>query len=134
MVNDKSLNEFTHVVLDEIHERDSDLDFCLLVAKKLQRTVSGHVKIVLMSATLDDTAFRSYFSQFTAGSLVPCPVLNVEGRTFTVTTYFIDSLNKILNIEPPRPEMAHPKLHDETYNLAAKLITHFDALEIKENR
>ena len=36
LVNDRSLNEFTHIVLDEIHERNSDLDFCLLVVKKLQ--------------------------------------------------------------------------------------------------
>lgn len=45
LIKNKNLNEYTHVILDEVHERDQDIDFAMLVVRKYLRTVSRHVKV-----------------------------------------------------------------------------------------
>ncbi|EPY78549.1 hypothetical protein CB1_001049004 [Camelus ferus] len=44
VVGAKSLMEFTHVFIDEVHERTEEMDFLLLVVRKLLRTNSRFVK------------------------------------------------------------------------------------------
>ncbi|KAM6069357.1 ATP-dependent RNA helicase TDRD9 isoform 5-T5 [Theristicus caerulescens] len=41
----KSLAEFTHIFIDEVHERTEEMDFLLLVIRKLLRTNSQSVKL-----------------------------------------------------------------------------------------
>lgn len=38
IIKAKSLSEFTHIILDEVHERSLEMDFLLLVIKKLLKT------------------------------------------------------------------------------------------------
>ena len=45
MIHRKSLDDYTHIILDEVHERDQHTDFALLVVKKLLHTVSRTVKV-----------------------------------------------------------------------------------------
>ncbi|XP_013363353.1 PREDICTED: putative ATP-dependent RNA helicase TDRD9 isoform X3 [Chinchilla lanigera] len=45
IVSAKSLVEFTHVFIDEVHERTEEMDFLLLVVRKLLRTNSRFVKL-----------------------------------------------------------------------------------------
>ena len=47
----KHLNEWTHVILDEVHEREEDMDLVMLLVKKLLFTNSRGTKLILMSAT-----------------------------------------------------------------------------------
>ena len=52
--NPHLLRTFTHVVLDEIHERDLDLDFLAALLKiLLSRPDLAQTKLLIMSATLD---------------------------------------------------------------------------------
>lgn len=44
-INKKSLNEYTHIILDEVHERDYNMDMLLLVVKKLLFRNSRNVKV-----------------------------------------------------------------------------------------
>ena len=60
MQSDLTLQEFSHVVLDEVHERQVDSDFLMLLLKDLIRT-RPDMRVVLMSATLNSDAFSSYF-------------------------------------------------------------------------
>lgn len=45
LIRNKNLGEYTHVLLDEVHERDQDIDFAMLVVRKFIRSVSKHVKV-----------------------------------------------------------------------------------------
>lgn len=55
------LNEYPFVVLDEVHERDIDTDFILTAIKRIIRQFPK-VRIILMSATIDNELFRYYFA------------------------------------------------------------------------
>lgn len=53
LIKEKSLKQFTHIILDEVHERDQEMDFLLIVIRKLLTTNSRGVKVILMSATIN---------------------------------------------------------------------------------
>lgn len=53
LIHGKTLNpldEFTHVILDEVHERDKDMDFLMII---IYKHLNPRIKIILMSATID---------------------------------------------------------------------------------
>ena len=62
LVNDDDfLQKVTHIVLDEVHERDCDIDFAMVILKHLLK--KSNVKLVLMSATINTELFAHYFSK-----------------------------------------------------------------------
>jgi len=75
------LEGVTHVVCDEIHERDRFADFLLILLREL---LPRHptVRVVLMSATLHVDLFSAYFGG--------CPVVRVPGRTHPVTNLYLE--------------------------------------------
>ena len=52
----------SHVILDEIHERDLHSDFLMIILKDLIR-MRPDVKLILMSATLNAEMFSAYFGK-----------------------------------------------------------------------
>jgi HrpA-like RNA helicase len=53
--------QFTHIVLDEIHERQTDNDLLSLVVKLCMEKYFYHgTKIIVMSATLQGELFSRY--------------------------------------------------------------------------
>ncbi|KAK1258481.1 putative pre-mRNA-splicing factor ATP-dependent RNA helicase [Acorus gramineus] len=90
---DRDLNDITHVIVDEVHERSLLGDFLLVVLKELvkNRLCGGRpkLKVVLMSATVDSSLFSRYFGN--------CPVISAEGRIHPVSTYFLEDVHEILN-------------------------------------
>ncbi|XP_053099073.1 putative ATP-dependent RNA helicase DHX57 [Hemicordylus capensis] len=78
---DMTLQGFTHVVIDEVHERTEESDFLLLVLKDIMLK-RPDLRIILMSATLNAELFSQYFNS--------CPVVNIPGRTFPVDQFFLE--------------------------------------------
>ncbi|GJJ09692.1 hypothetical protein Clacol_003916 [Clathrus columnatus] len=86
----RNLDNVTHIVVDEVHERDVDTDLLLVVLKRFlehRRSRNKPLKILLMSATIDSTLFQEYFRD-ARGQLAP--VIEVPGRSFPVNKYFLD--------------------------------------------
>ena len=61
LISKKEMNELTHVILDEVHEREEDMDLVMLICKKLLLTNSRGTKLILMSATMNHLTFFNYF-------------------------------------------------------------------------
>ncbi|XP_065917877.1 ATP-dependent RNA helicase A protein-like isoform X2 [Dysidea avara] len=71
----------SHVIVDEIHERDINSDFLLVVLRDMLAAYPS-LRVVLMSATIDTTLFSQYFND--------CPVIEVEGKVFPVQEYYLE--------------------------------------------
>ena len=52
----------SHVIVDEVHERDINTDFLLILLKELLVS-APNLKIIVMSATVDATRFCEYFNK-----------------------------------------------------------------------
>lgn len=72
---ENGLRGVSHVIVDEIHERDLNTDFVMVVLRDMVHTFPD-VRIILMSATIDTTLFSKYFND--------CPVIEVPGRAHPV--------------------------------------------------
>ena len=81
-----ALEDASHVVVDEVHERSLDTDFLLVLLRDvLNRRQS--LKVILMSATLDAAIFEDYFGGPSIVGKVEIP-----GRTFPVEDYYLDDV------------------------------------------
>ncbi|CAL1277874.1 unnamed protein product [Larinioides sclopetarius] len=98
------LRGVSHVIVDEIHERDVNSDFIMVVLRDMVRTFP-QLRVILMSATIDTTLFQEYFGG--------CPIIEVSGRTFPVQEYFLEDCIQMLNFVPP-PNTRKRKRDEET--------------------
>lgn len=91
---DAIMDAVSHLIVDEIHDRATEVDFLLVTLKRLirERTLSRRPcpKVVLMSATIDTDLFATYFSH--GQGIANCPSLTVPGRTFPVKEKYLDSI------------------------------------------
>ncbi len=62
LIHEKELPNVTHVVLDEVHERDIDIDFVMILIKHILKK-HHNLKLILMSATISTHLFANYFSK-----------------------------------------------------------------------
>ncbi|KNZ73430.1 putative ATP-dependent RNA helicase DHX36 [Termitomyces sp. J132] len=86
----RNLDDVTHIIVDEVHERDVDTDLLLVVLKRLladRKARNKSLKIILMSATIDPTLFQNYFLDDNGQ---PAKVIEIPGRSFPVTKHFLD--------------------------------------------
>ncbi|KAL1501953.1 hypothetical protein ABEB36_007176 [Hypothenemus hampei] len=80
---DPLLRKFSHIVLDEAHERDVNTDLLMNLLKRALNE-NKNLKLVVMSATINAQAFSDYFNG--------APVFNVPGFTFPIKKYFLEHL------------------------------------------
>ncbi|KFK31258.1 hypothetical protein AALP_AA6G088900 [Arabis alpina] len=81
------VSDITHIIVDEIHERDCYSDFMLAIIRDLLPS-NPHLRLILMSATLDSERFSGYFGG--------CPVVRVPGFTYPVRTLHLEDVLSIL--------------------------------------
>ena len=73
--NDKFLNQYDTIIIDEAHERSLNIDFLLGYLKQLLPK-RPDLKVIITSATIDTERFSKHFNN--------APVIEVSGRTFPV--------------------------------------------------
>nr|XP_034195568.1 dosage compensation regulator isoform X1 [Osmia lignaria] len=86
------LRGVSHVIVDEIHERDVNSDFIMVVLRDMIHMYPD-LRIILMSATIDTTLFSNYFNN--------CPIIEVPGRSYPVQRYFLEDCIQLTNFVPP---------------------------------
>ncbi|KAK9355948.1 P-loop containing nucleoside triphosphate hydrolase protein [Lipomyces doorenjongii] len=96
---DSVFEGISHIILDEVHERSTMIDFLLVLLKRMleeKNTNPDKVlpKIVLMSATVDTSLFTNYFKKW------GCPSISIPGRTFPVEERYLEDILEELDIKP----------------------------------
>ncbi|NXG29790.1 DHX36 helicase, partial [Dromaius novaehollandiae] len=89
--SDKHLSSVSHVVLDEIHERNLQSDVLMSIIKDLLN-IRLDLKVILMSATLNAEKFSEYFDN--------CPMIHIPGFTFPVVEYLLEDVIEKLRYTP----------------------------------
>ncbi|EOW9380711.1 ATP-dependent RNA helicase HrpA [Vibrio cholerae] len=73
--NDRFLNQYDTIIIDEAHERSLNIDFILGYLKQLLPR-RPDLKVIITSATIDPERFSKHFSN--------APIIEVSGRTYPV--------------------------------------------------
>mmetsp|Transcript_29832 Transcript_29832/g.89732 ORF Transcript_29832/g.89732 Transcript_29832/m.89732 type:complete len:768 (+) Transcript_29832:184-2487(+) len=108
LASDPDFVEYTHFILDEVHEEDRDTEFLLVAlrelvarrreawdAKEAGTIAPPPLKLVLMSATLGVEKLSAYFGG--------CPTASMGGSNYPVTTFFLeDVLKQTKHVELPK--------------------------------
>ncbi|XP_076264863.1 dosage compensation regulator mle [Rhynchophorus ferrugineus] len=101
---ENGLRGVSHVIVDEIHERDVNSDFIMVVLRDMIHTYPD-LRVILMSATIDTSLFSKYFNN--------CPVFEIEGRAFPVKQYFLEDCVELTSFVP---SMDQKKSKNKTKN------------------
>lgn len=72
---DRFLNQYDTIIIDEAHERSLNIDFILGYLKQLLPK-RPELKLIITSATIDPERFSSHFNN--------APIIQVSGRTYPV--------------------------------------------------
>ncbi|XP_041567027.1 3'-5' RNA helicase YTHDC2 isoform X3 [Taeniopygia guttata] len=83
MAGDSTLSTVTHVIVDEVHERDRFSDFLLIKLRDVLQS-QANLKLIISSAALDADLFIRYFGC--------CPVIHIQGRSFEVKEMFLEDI------------------------------------------
>lgn len=85
MCGESSVANVTHILVDEVHERNKFCDFLLIALRDLLAKFRN-LHLILLSATLDTEIFSKYFMN--------CPIVTVAGRSYPVKEYFLEDVLK----------------------------------------
>ncbi|KAH1263618.1 DExH-box ATP-dependent RNA helicase DExH6 [Glycine max] len=85
------ISGITHIIMDEIHERDRYSDFMLAIIRDML-PLYPHLCLILMSATIDAARFSQYFGG--------CPIIHVPGFTYPVKTFYLEDVLSIVKSRP----------------------------------
>src|SRR3989339_1142730 len=77
------LENVSAVILDEFHERHLETDAALAVLDWIQKELNRHLKIVLMSATIEASRFLPYFRSL--------GVIDIETPIFPLAIKYLDN-------------------------------------------
>ncbi|KAK4030579.1 hypothetical protein OUZ56_023824 [Daphnia magna] len=135
LVAKKSLEGYTHIIIDEVHERDEDTDFLLLVVRKFLRHTRTTTKVFLMSVTFDADKFGQYFNSPVIGNFPftskrpfrNAPIIEVEhGEPHDIRVYYSEHLQKLEFLGDERYSatvaIQNPKYENISSNRSAILI------------
>lgn len=124
-----NLAEYTHIIIDEVHERDKYTEFLLITLRDLL-PVRPDLRLVLMSATLQTEVLVNYFKDCDHPfyKTYPPAQIEIEGRTFPVQEYFLENvlqMTQYVDPLPPEGKDDSPVSMDELELELAKLTGNF---------
>lgn len=87
------LRTTTHIIIDEVHERDRQTEFLLACLRDVGKQFPN-LKIILMGADMNTNLLVSYF-----GGETQCPLIQVHGRLYPVKLHYLEDVLTLLQKE-----------------------------------
>lgn len=134
LIQSKRMDMYTHIILDEIHERDEEMEFLLIAIKRFMVEKPFETKVILMSATIDTTQFAKYFRLPTVSDdMIDAPTLCLTGRRqHSIDTYYLDDLERLQDIQS-FVNYEKPGIQSDMYRAASTIILTFSTTKFVEN-
>ncbi|XP_046969816.1 ATP-dependent DNA/RNA helicase DHX36-like [Vanessa cardui] len=98
----QGLSEYSHIILDEVHERDVHVDLSMCMLKQVLQKRKD-LKLILMSATLDAESLSGYFDN--------CPLMHIEGLAYPVQDIYLEDILEFtrFKLPPEKVKQQQPK-------------------------
>ncbi|KAI5642107.1 helicase associated domain (HA2) domain-containing protein [Phthorimaea operculella] len=92
----QALSYCSHIILDEVHERDCHIDLSMCMLKRVLAK-RKELKLILMSATIDAETLSEYFDN--------CPMMHIEGLAYPVKDVYLEDILLMTDYKlKPKPE------------------------------
>ncbi|KAM3965865.1 ATP-dependent RNA helicase Rhau [Aphomia sociella] len=88
----QGLTNYSHIILDEVHERDCHIDLAMCMLKQVLRQRQD-LKLILMSATIDADKLSTYYDN--------CPMLHIEGLAYPVKDVYLEEILQFTKYKLP---------------------------------
>lgn len=129
LIAEKSLQGYTHIIIDEAHERDADTDLLMMMIRTLMRREQSQFRLIVMSATIDMTKLKNYFSYKTSfghrNMTIPsiCRI-GLAAKPTEIQVIYYDKLRSAYQIEDENPPFddKNAEVLDECVKAAVKII------------
>ena len=125
MESNPAINTYSHLIIDEIHERNVQTDMCLGLIKQIIEHRKD-LKVILMSATLKAEQFSNYFHD--------CPMVHIEGFTFRVTDIFLEDILEETGYNDFKPSSRKPRYDGNVSDYDALIQPYVSSLSGKYSR
>lgn len=129
LIADKSLKSYTHIVVDEVHERDADTDLLLMIIKTLMLREKSHFSLVVMSATMEAKKLAKYYTFQTdyghRSIITPCVCKVQQDKPASyLQIFYLNTLKTSFQMNEALPEldMDTPGVSDESMKIAVHII------------
>ncbi|XP_061428277.1 3'-5' RNA helicase YTHDC2-like [Lethenteron reissneri] len=119
MSGDSAMSTVTHIIVDEVHERDRFCDFLLIKLRDILER-QCNLRVVLMSASLNVSLFSKYFGG--------CPIIRLPGRLFEVKRLFLEDILRTTGYKSKEMER-YQKEKDKLESQQNKLSEWYEAKE-----
>jgi ATP-dependent RNA helicase DHX57 len=116
--SENALDNISHIVIDEVHERHLDTDVLLAILKQsLSSYPSLH--IVLMSATMDADRLANYWR---SGEVKNTPRMHIPGFTHPVKDFMLEDVLRITGYIPPKNKKKKSQYSRGGYQIQQSLV------------
>ena len=86
--------DYSHIILDEVHERDIFVDLVLALIKwYFEKNPNSKIKLILMSATIAERSFAEYLKSINGGQI---PIIKIKESLHTVKEFNLETIFKYI--------------------------------------
>ena len=144
LIQHQDVEKFSHIVLDEVHERSVDTDLLMMVLRKLIWARPTDVKVILMSATFETKKIEDYFKIDISGNpelfsrMIQPATVSIKQTPKSITFFYLDSLKKVSEgFKMPDPadfKKDEPQVMPKLFDLVVEIIKKLHNMEAEGHK